>query len=455
MRGKRGPRRVRSIAAIAGAVAVCAAAWAALGAGPAAGQNPHDALPAQVALDWNTYAVNAVRAATTMDSVPAGGSPRTLFQVEGLIYTSYVQAAVYDAVMKIQHRYVPYSNFSAAAGNASAEAAVVQAAYDTLTYYLGDPTGTLLAEYDASLAALPNDAATQRGLAVGAAAATDIESLRANDGRNAATPAYGTPGPVVAGQWQLVPPVTFAQTPWVAAMTPFMLTSPSQFRVPAPPSLGSAQYAADLNEVQQYGSATSVARTSEQTATAWFWNANVISQFNRLFRDVSTQHSMDLADTVRLLAMGDMTAADTGIACWDSKYRYLFWRPYTAIRNANLDGNAATSADPAWTPLLATPGHPEYPSAHGCLTSAVTDVVANALGTQNIDVTMWGATTGSSRLDLSRQFDTVQQVQDQVVDARVWGGLHFRSSVVAGETLGNEVAGWILARYFQPVADGD
>jgi hypothetical protein len=153
--------------------------------------------------------------------------------------------------------------------------------------------------------------------------------------------------------------------------------------------------------------------------------------------------------------MGDMTAADTGIACWDSKYRYLFWRPYTAIRNANLDGNAATSADPAWTPLLATPGHPEYPSAHGCLTSAVTDVVANALGTQNIDVTMWGATTGSSRLDLSRQFDTVQQVQDQVVDARVWGGLHFRSSVVAGETLGNEVAGWILARYFQPVADGD
>jgi hypothetical protein len=455
MKGLRGRPRARSIAAIAVVVAVCAAAWAAFETRPAAGGNPNQLLPAQVALDWNTNAVAAVRAATTTDGVPSGQPPRTLYQVEGLIYMSYVEAAVYDAVTKIEHRYVPYSNFSAGAGDASAEAAVVEASYDTLKYYLGDPSGTLLAEYNASLAKLPNNTETQRGLAVGAAAAADIEKLRANDGRDASTSVYGAPGPVVAGQWQVVPPATVAQTPWVAFMKPFMLMNPSQFRVPPPLKLDSAEYATELNELEQYGSSTSASRTADETATAWFWNANAVNQYDQLFRDVATQHAMDLVDAVRLLAMGDMTAADAGIACFDSKYHYLNWRPYTAIRNADIDGNAATTADPSWLPLLSTPNHPEYPAAHGCLTSAVTDVVANALGKQNIGITMWGSGANSSALQVTRQFGTVKQVQDQVIDARVWGGLHFRSSVIAGEQLGNEAAGWILARYFKPVRDGD
>ena len=161
---------------------------------------------------------------------------------------------------------------------------------------------------------------TQRGLAVGAAAAADIEALRANDGRNARTAVYGAPGPVVAGQWQVVPPATVAQTPWVAFMKPFTLMSPSQFRVPPPLKLDSAEYATELNELEQYGSSTSAARTPDETATAWFWNANAINQYDQLFRDVATQHGMDLVDAVHLLAMGDMTAADAGIACFDSKY---------------------------------------------------------------------------------------------------------------------------------------
>jgi hypothetical protein len=148
-----------------------------------------------------------------------------------------------------------------------------------------------------------------------------------------------------------------------------------------------------------------------------------------------------------------MTAADASIACFDSKYHYLFWRPYTAIRNADLDGNAATTADPAWTPLLATPNHPEYPSAHGCLTSAVTDVVAHVLGTDRIDVTLWGSNPGTTTLGTTQHFDTVQQIQSQVIDARTWAGLHLRSSTVAGEHLGNQLAGWIIARYFKPVKD--
>jgi hypothetical protein len=160
---------------------------------------------------------------------------------------------------------------------------------------------------------------------------------------------------------------------------------------------------------------------------------------------------MDLVDTVRLLAMGDMTATDAGIACFDSKYHYLHWRPFTAIRNADLDGNPATTADPTWTPLIATPNHPEYPSAHGCVTSAVTRVIAEALGTSNIDVTIMGAAGGLTTLTTSQHFDTAQQVLDQVVNARTWAGLHWRNSSVAGENLGNAVAGWVLQRYFLPL----
>jgi hypothetical protein len=409
---------------------------------------------AQVALDWNANAVAAVRAATTTNGLPPGATPRALFQTEGLIYMAYVQAAVYDAVTKIAHRYEPYHRFAAAAGHASVQAAVIAAAYNTLTFYLGDPGGVLAGQYAASIAALPNDAETARGIAVGQAAAADIEALRATDGRNAATAVYGVVGPVVAGAWQVVPPATFAQTPWVAFMKPFMIESPSQFRAPPPPALTSALYAANFNETKLYGSATSTVRTPAQTAIALFWNANVISQQNQLYRDVAVQHGLDLVDTVRLLAMGDMTVSDAGIACFDSKYHYLHWRPYTAIRNADLDGNPATTADPSWTPLIPTPNHPEYPSAHGCSTSAVTQVIANALGTSNINVTVMGATGGGTALTTSQHFDTVQQLQDQLLDARVWAGLHWRNSDVVGENLGNTLASWVLQRYFQPLGAG-
>jgi hypothetical protein len=412
-------------------------------------------LSAQVALDWNANAVTAVRAATTTNGLPPGATPRALFQTEGLIYLAYVQSAVYDAVTKIAHRYEPYHHFSAAAGNASVEAAVVAAAYNALTFYLGDPGGVLAGKYAASIAALPADATTARGIAVGQAAAADIEALRAADGRDAATAVFGAIGPVVAGVWQVVPPSTFAQTPWVAFMQPFMLESSSQFRAPPPPALTSAQYAKDFNETKMYGSLTSAVRTvgplPSQTAIALFWNANTINQQNQLYHDVAVQHGMDLVDTVRLLAMGNMTASDAGIACFDSKYHYLHWRPFTAIRNADLDGNPATTADPTWTPLIATPNHPEYPSAHGCVTSAVTQVIANVLGTSNIDVTLMGASGGGTTLTTSQHFDTVQEIQNQLPDARVWAGLHWRNSGVAGENVGNAVAGWVLQRYFLPL----
>ena len=416
----------------------------------ASAKPPGSDASADVALQWNGYAVTAVRGFASTNQLPPGVTSRALYQTEGLLYMSYVQAAVYDAATKIGHRYVPYHQFSVGAGNASIEAAVIAAAYNTLVYYLGDSTGALAAHYRDSIAALPDDQNTARGIAVGEAAAADIEGLRANDGRNGTSPppSVGTPtNPVQQGVWTWAPApsIQIAQTPWLASMQPFMLDSTSQFRAPPPPDLTSKLYADNLQETRDFGSATSTSRTGDETKTAWFWNANAISQLDRTLRDFAVQNTMDLLDTVRLLAMGTMVPTDAGMACFDSKYTYLFWRPIMAIRNA------ATNPDSTWTPLTTTPNHPEYPSQHGCITSALAQVLAHAVGTDDINATVWGADAGTpTGLVVSRTFPTVQSLDDEIVNARVWIGFHFRNSVEVGEKLGTAVANWELARNFLP-----
>jgi hypothetical protein len=398
---------------------------------------------AQVALDWNTNAVNTIRAAvTTVD-----GAPRPLYQTEGLIYLSYVQAAVYDADVAIEGRYQPYGFSLFAPSGASPAAAVAAAAHDVLAYYFPDQKAALDALYATSLAGIPDGQAKTDGASVGQAAALGVIAIRSNDGRNALTAAYGVPGPVVAGHWQVVPPATAAQTPWVAFMHPFLLHSASQFRPGPPPEPTSKSYKRDLAEAQAFGAKASTAhttlmRTQAQTDTAYFWNANAINQYGQALRDVATQHGMDLADTTRLLAMGTLVVTDAAIACFDAKYTYLFWRPYTAIRNG---------ADPDWLPVLNTPNHPEYPSAHGCVTSALTQVIAKALGTDRINVDIWGAQAGATTLTVVRHFQSVGDIQSQIADARVWIGFHFRSSIITGLGVGNQVANWTLKRYFRPM----
>jgi hypothetical protein len=245
-----------------------------------------------------------------------------------------------------------------------------------------------------------------------------------------------------------------AQTPWMAFMQPFMLESTSQFRAPAPPALTSTQYTQDFNEVKAYGAKTGSSRTTDQTATGFFWNANTINQFNQTLRDAAVQHGLDLVDTARLLAMGTMIPTDAGMACFDSKYTYQFWRPVSAIRNADIDGNPDTTADTSWTPVLATPNHPEYPSQHGCFTSALAQVLANAAGSDAINTTIWGASPSNpTGLVTTRTFATVQDLMAELVDARIFLGFHFRNSVVAGENLGTSVAQWELQRYFLPTDD--
>lgn len=421
------------------AALVAAVVTTALSAASSATPGEPAVVPADAVLTWNTNAVNAVRA-----SSPAKN------QIDAVFLMAYAQAAVYDAVTKLAGRYVPYHDFAAAvAPGASVQAAVAAAARTTLDHYLPDQQAAVDAEYGAYVASLTGNVAD--GVVVGEAAANDLIALRAGDGRNAATPVYGTIGPVLPGQWQLQTPAQAAAAPWAATMRPFMLERASQFRVDPPPALDSEQYVKDFEEVKAYGAGGSSVRTPEQTAIAYFWNAFSINQSNGTMQNVVTRHGLDIVDAARLLAMGDLVMSDAGMACWDSKYFYLSWRPITAIQNADKDADDDTTADPSWAPLLATPNHPEYPSAHGCLDSALIDAIAVVLGSDHVDVTVPGATNGGTTLTTTRRFETVHSYLAQLVDARVWIGFHFRNSTVQGERLGEAVAAWTLERYFKPV----
>lgn len=402
------------------------------------------------ALAWNTIAVNTVR--TVVPPAPAR------FQTEALIYMSYIQAAVYDAVTKIEGRYVPYHKFGGVnTKGASAEAAVAAATRTALNYYLPAESAAAKVdgEYTTFLDALASKGLSAKsisaGVTVGEAAAKDIIAFRSSDGRNASTAVFGTIGPVVAGAWQVVPPATSAQTPWVASMKPFLLKTSSQFRPQSPSALSSDTWAKDFNEVKAYGSKTSTVRTSDQTAIAYFWNANVINQENQLYQNIAKLRGMNLVNTARLLAMGEMVVTDSAIACFDSKYNQLFWRPQTAIRNAGLDGNTATEADSSWAPLLNTPNHPEYPSAHGCVSSALGEVLAKVLGTRNLNIDIQGSVNGGSTLAATRHFNTAEELDNEIVNARVWIGFHYRHSVEDGIKLGQNVSKWTLKRYFGKV----
>ncbi len=395
---------------------------------------------------WNAVAVQAIRRANP-------------YPVQSLIYMGYTQAAVYDAVTKIAGRYVPYDAFDTPAGvdpaSASPDAATAAAAYTMLTSsFLGLPAAAqsgLSTQYAGYVDALggATTPSVGQGIEVGRAAASDLIADRAADRDESIT---FTPGPLTPGRWTFAPPPSLqsAQTPWMATMRPFMLESPSQFRSAPPPPLTSRRWAKEFDEVKAYGAIDSSARSAEQTAVAKFWNANALNQSNQAFQDVAIAHRMDLIDSARLFAMGDLVDADVGVACWDSKYHYLFWRPVLAVQNAGIDGNPATAPDAGWTPLLTTPNHPEYPAAHTCVTGAEAEVYATVLGTRRIDVTVRGSADGTpNNWATAQTFKRVHDLQRQVANARVWAGLHYRGSVDAGLAIAHDVAHWTLRRYFR------
>ena len=359
------------------------------------------------------------------------------------VYASYVQAAVYNALVAIEGGYEPYKSNLPRTPGAAVDAAVATAAHHVLLHYFPAQQADLDTDYYNAMAVIPDGPAKTAGMEIGAEAAAEIIALRQNDGLNVSNgftmPALGP------GVWQL-PAGASPLTPWLADMQPFMLESPDQFRPGPPPSLSSDEWARDYNEVLLYGRSNSTVRTAEQTAIARFWSVPPLVQYNLAYQQIAVERGLTALEAARLMVMGDMVAADAEIACFDAKYEYLFWRPAFAIPLGDTDGNPDTVGDPTFVPLLSTPTHPEYPSSHNCATSSVAEVFAEFLGTEHIDVDIPSSVAGVG----PRHFRDARDLTKELIDARVWAGLHFRNSDVAGATLGRKVAHWTLKRYFLP-----
>jgi hypothetical protein len=235
-------------------------------------------------------------------------------------------------------------------------------------------------------------------------------------------------------------------TPWASKLRPFLLRSPDQFRPGSPSALSSRAWAADFNEIKAIGRLDSPSRTAEQTDIARFWTTNPVVLYNAAFEKIASDRGLDTLQTARLFAMGNLVGADALIACFDAKYTYLSWRPQFAIPLGETDGNPATVGDPTWKPLLGAPPHPEYPSGHGCLTGAEAEVLASFLGTSRIELDL--TSTAPNLLQPQRHYARVADLTREVMNARVWGGIHFRDATIEGVAMGRKVAHWTLKRYF-------
>jgi PAP2 superfamily len=408
----------------------CLAAVATLLIAPAAiAQNP--------VTDWNSIGVTAARGSTEPGSATAGGTG---------IYLAYMQLAVYNAVNAIDGRFEPYKYSLTVPAGASEEAAAIEAAYRTLLYLLPDRAAFLNAQYASSLGAIPNGLEKTNGQIVGLASANALIALRAGDGRGANVP-YTFPSTPVAGVWILTPGATAPQTPWVGQMRPFTFDDPAQFLPDEPPpDLLSYTWADDYNQVKTLGAANSTVRTPKQTEIGLFWTDHTTTQYARMLRTKAAETNLSLVETARLFAMAYAAEADALIGCFNAKYHFSFWRPVTAIRNGNIDGNPETVADRNWSPLATTPSHPEYPAAHGCLTGALTDILKGYFGSPNLQVSVSSAVTGTTH-----NFSSVSEWQSEVESARIYAGFHYHHSVVQGAVLGHRVAQHVLVNYFGPV----
>jgi len=367
-----------------------------------------------------------------------------LTAAEGHVIFAYVAIAVYDAVMAVDGGYEPFANDVDGPADASAQAAVAAAAHRILEHYLPAQEATIVdPAYTASLATIPDGQAKTNGVAVGEAVANLLIAQRSDDGFRAPTPPYVPPSPPIPGVWIPTGPTPIG--PYLGLMRPFALDSADRFRPGGPPPLDSKKWAQEYNEVKEIGSSTSTTRTAEQTVAARFWGEAPVQQARNAFRLFIADHELDVGDAARFLAMVSVTYADGLIACFDAKYHYLFWRPITAIRAGDTDGNDATVGDPAWTTLLpGTPNHPEYPSAHSCITPAAGLVIARFLGSPEVDFTI-PSLTGLG----DRYYPRASDLEYELNNARIWGGIHFRSAVEDGAEIAKKTAHHVLAHHFK------
>jgi hypothetical protein len=385
--------------------------------------------------DWNAIAVTTLAGDTTKQTV------------EDILYMGFVQAAVYNAVVGVDGGYAPYRFSAHAPRGASAQAAAVAAAHQVLVTYVPSAQATLDADYAASLAQIPDGTAKAQGIAFGTRAADHLIRQRAHDGRNAPILFTQPPAP---GVWRATPPLFLPMSaPWLGFVTPLLVDSATQFAPAPPPALTSARYTRDFNEVKALGSVNSTERTADQTATARFFSGNPIVQFNTALRDQVSVRQLDIVGAARMFAAVDMSVADALITVWHAKYIYGFWRPITAINLADTDGNPDTSPDPNWVPLVATPNYPEYPSGYNAFTSTVSHGVENLFATQHLQMTLISTAVPG----VQRFYDSGSALRQDVVNARIWLGFHFRTADTASREIGRQVAGWTIDHYFQPVSE--
>lgn len=395
--------------------------------------------------EWSAYLDEAVFA--TAEPVPAQGRSAAI-----------VHLAIFDAVNGIERRYTPYYVTAAPPPGARADAAAVQAAYTAMRALYPGHANVLDARLATSLAGLPGSPGKSRSIARGRAwgeyVARQILAGRSTDHWSDPQPPF--PGGFAAGQWRSIPfgpngdgalPAVFPQ---LAVLTPFVMTSPSQFR-PGPPygvgipdALLHARYAADLEEVKTVGRSDSPLRTAEQTEIARLWQAMGSVDENRAARAVIPPNT-PLVDKARLFALLNMVACDALIIGWDSKFAYQLWRPHHAIRLANTDGNPDTTADPDWTALILAPRFPEYVSNHSVLTAGMMRVLARELGDEH------SFTLNSPLMPgFSQRYARFSDAAAQVQEARIWGGIHFRHACELGTDLGVALADFALANYLTP-----
>lgn len=405
----------------------------AVSAGPVAGQN--------AVTDWATIVQPSIHNASV---------PRPPASSE--VLHTIVQLAVYDAVVAIEGGSLdPYGAAIEAPSGADVRAAVATAAYLTARGRVAPSQHAYLdAQYAVYLAGIPDGQAKTDGIAVGTAAAAAMLALRANDGFDAVVPYNCSAVPPPYAEFE--PNAGCGTQPVdtkIGQVTPFTYGDPADFLPRGPDEFRSERWVRDYNETKDYGRADSTRRTAEQTDIAYFWSEHAYVHWNRNLNNLAIAQGLGTLDTARLLAMAHTAAADAVIAGFYAKYAFRFVRPRTAIPRAAEDGNSGTAADATWAPLL-TVNHPEYPSAHGFWSTALTDAVARFFGTRDLT---WTITTSQAAVpqvvQTQRTYTGLNQIMEQIDDARVWAGLHWRNSMKDGGKLGARVAGHVLKQHFR------
>lgn len=395
---------------------------------------------ADAVIDWNKQLMGAIRT----------GSVNPPMASRAMAIT---HLAIYDAVNSIGDTHKPYAVNLNVPVTTSREAAAAQAARDALVGLFPAQTATFDAALSTSLAGIPDGPAKTDGIHLGSQVAASILALRAND-HSKDVVAYAPSGQM--GGWEpTLPANAAALLPNWPMVTPFAMTSGSQFRnLTGPPTLTSAEYAAAVNEVKEIGSSTSATRTADQTSIARFWadgggTSTPPGHWNRIAQDVAVAQGNDIAENARMFAMLNVAAADSAISCWDNKYAYDMWRPITAIRKADQDGNDATTADATWTSLIPTPPFPTYTSGHSTFSGAAATILADFFGTDDISFT----TSSEGFIEPDRSFTSFSQAADEAAMSRLYGGIHFsfdnQDGLDAGVALGN----YVVTNYFTAVPE--